>query len=64
MRLRVHDNYFDIYFQQYGNLHFGSLVDWRLFKAQAMAESALNPVAVSVAGAMGVKQLTTGVGPQ
>ena len=35
----------------------GCSVDWRWFKAQAIAESGLNPKAVSSCGAQGLMQL-------
>ena len=35
----------------------GQPLDWRWFKAQGMAESSLNPTAISPAGARGVMQL-------
>lgn len=35
----------------------GKPIDWRWFKAQAMAESGLNPKAVSRAGARGIMQM-------
>lgn len=59
VRLRVDDysNKYDDYFRHYGQRYFGPFVDWRWFKAQAVAESLLNPVAVSHANAQGVMQL-------
>lgn len=54
---RKYSNCYDSYFNSYGTLIFGDLVDWSWFKAQAIAESALDPDALSVAGAIGVMQL-------
>ena len=54
------NNCYDIYFKMYTPVFFGQRVDWRWFKAMAMAESALNPAAVSPVGAVGVMQLMPG----
>lgn len=51
------DNWFDVYFRQYGTQYGGPHIDWLWFKSQAMAESGLNPEAKSSAGAIGVMQL-------
>ncbi len=48
---------FDEAFQKYAARYFGPGFDWRWFKAQAIAESGLNPQAVSQAGARGLMQL-------
>jgi membrane-bound lytic murein transglycosylase MltF len=48
---------FDDTFRKYSKRFFGPAFDWRLFKAQAMAESGLDPDATSDAGARGVMQL-------
>lgn len=53
----MRENWYDTYFREYGTTSAGVLIDWRWFKAQAIAESALNPEAVSPAGAIGVMQL-------
>jgi membrane-bound lytic murein transglycosylase F len=53
---RLADRY-DNSFRKYSKRFFGPGFDWRLFKAQAMAESGLNPAALSAAGAKGVMQL-------
>lgn len=50
-------NCYDIYFKGNAATSFGSLVDWRWMKAMAIAESGLDPEAVSKAGAVGVMQL-------
>lgn len=57
--LRVDDysNKYDDYFRHYAQRYFGPFVDWRWFKAQAVAESLLDPKALSTAGARGVMQL-------
>jgi membrane-bound lytic murein transglycosylase F len=44
-------------FRKYSKRFFGPGVDWRLFKAQGLAESGLNPDAVSRVGARGIMQL-------
>ena len=48
---------YDEYFHKYSKRYFGPGFDWRLFKAQAMAESDLKPTARSSAGARGLMQL-------
>lgn len=53
MTLSKRPGRFDSLFQIYGD-HHG--VDWQLLKAQAMAESALDPRAVSRVGASGLAQ--------
>lgn len=52
----VTDRY-DETFQKYAKRYFGPGFDWRLFKAQSMAESNLNPDAKSRVGARGLMQL-------
>src|SRR5512144_831567 len=48
--LRVDDysTKYDDYFRHYSQRYFGPFVDWRWFKAQAVAESLLNPQAHSI----------------
>ena len=56
----VVDSYSDEYdelFRHYARRFFGPFVDWRWFKAQAVAESFLNEKAVSPVGARGLMQL-------
>ena len=48
---------YDDTFQKYSKRYFGVGYDWRLFKAQAMTESNLNPAAKSWVGARGIMQL-------
>ena len=48
---------YDQYFTKYAKRFFGPGVDWRLFKAQAVAESHLDPTATSRVGAQGVMQI-------
>jgi membrane-bound lytic murein transglycosylase MltF len=48
---------YDEYFRKYAKRYFGIGFDWRLFKAQGMAESQLNPTARSWVGARGIMQL-------
>ena len=48
---------YDDTFRKYTKRHFGPGFDWTLFKAQAMAESDLNPNARSRVGARGLMQL-------
>ena len=53
---RVTERY-DPTFRKYAKRFFGVGFDWRLFKAQAMTESRLNPLAQSQVGARGIMQL-------
>ena len=48
---------YDATFRKYSKRYFGIGHDWRVFKAQAMAESEMNPNAVSWVGARGLMQL-------
>lgn len=50
-------NRYDDTFRKYTKRFFGIGFDWRLFKAQAIVESNLNPTARSRAGARGIMQL-------
>ena len=52
----VTDRYDDT-FRKYSKRFFGPAFDWRLFKAQGMAESNLDPQAKSWVGARGIMQL-------
>ena len=52
-----HMERFDAAFRRYTKRYFGVGFDWRHFKAQAMAESDLNPLARSPVGARGLMQL-------
>ena len=48
---------YDDTFSKYSKRYFGPAFDWRIFKAQGMAESNLDPKARSQVGARGVMQL-------
>jgi membrane-bound lytic murein transglycosylase F len=48
---------FDPHFRKYAKRYFGPNVDWRWFKAQGIAESALKDTAKSHAGAKGLMQI-------
>jgi len=55
--LRRNPDRYDDTFRKYSKRYFGVGFDWRLFKAQGMAESNLNPEARSGVGARGIMQL-------
>jgi len=48
---------YDEIFRKYSKQYFGVGFDWKVFKAQAMTESNLNPEAKSWVGAKGLMQL-------
>ncbi len=48
---------YDRYFSKYSKRYFGPGFDWRYFKAQAVAESRLQPKAKSHVGASGIMQI-------
>lgn len=50
-------NRYDPFFRKYTKRYFGPAFDWRLFKAQGMAESRLDTAARSRSGARGIMQL-------
>jgi membrane-bound lytic murein transglycosylase F len=50
------DRYDDV-FRKYSKRYFGVAYDWRVFKAQGMAESNLDTAATSYVGARGIMQL-------
>jgi soluble lytic murein transglycosylase-like protein len=47
---------YDLAFKRWGDFYF-AFEDWRWFKCQGMAESNLNPKALSWCGAMGIMQI-------
>ncbi len=51
------ENRYDDTFRKYSKHHFGPSFDWRLFKAQGLAESNLDSLAKSGVGARGIMQL-------
>jgi membrane-bound lytic murein transglycosylase MltF len=52
-----HLDRYDETFRKYSKRFFGAAYDWRVFKAQGLAESNLNPRATSWVGARGIMQL-------
>lgn len=48
---------YDGLFQHYARRHFTAVVDWRWFRAQAIAESSLRAHALSSSGAIGIMQI-------
>ncbi|TNF97778.1 MAG: murein transglycosylase [Gammaproteobacteria bacterium] len=50
-------NEYDGHFRKYSKRYFGPNIDWHWFKAQGIAESALNSKAKSSAGAKGIMQI-------
>jgi membrane-bound lytic murein transglycosylase F len=48
---------YDPHFRKYAKHYFGPGLDWQWFKAQAIAESGLNPKAKSANGARGIMQI-------
>ena len=53
----IHVDTYDSFFRKYSERYFGPDFDWRIFKAQAIVESKLDPNAVSEAGAIGLMQI-------
>jgi membrane-bound lytic murein transglycosylase F len=51
---------YDPHFQKYSKRYFGADFDWRWWKAQAIAESALDSTAKSWCGAQGLMQIMPG----
>ena len=51
------DGRYDDAFRKYAKRYFGPGFDWRIFKAQGMAESGLDSAARSRVGARGIMQL-------
>ena len=54
---KIANDKYDKYFQKYSKRYFGPAMDWKIFKAQAFAESNLDPDAKSWVGAKGLMQL-------
>jgi len=54
---RIPSDKYDSYFKKYAKRYFSVAFDWKLFKAQGMAESGLSPGARSWVGARGIMQL-------
>jgi membrane-bound lytic murein transglycosylase MltF len=54
---RVPSDRYDGWFKKYTKRYFGIGFDWKMFKAQGMAESGLSPTAKSWVGARGIMQL-------
>ena len=52
-----HFSKYDGTFKKYSKRFFGPGFDWKIFKAQGIAESGLTPDAVSQVGARGIMQL-------
>ena len=52
-----HHKKYDQHFRKYSKRFFGAGFDWHYFKAQAVAESNLNPQAKSWVGAQGIMQI-------
>jgi membrane-bound lytic murein transglycosylase F len=55
--VRIPTTRYDDYFRKYSKRYFGPGFAWRVFKAQAMAESGLDSTALSAVGAQGLMQL-------
>ena len=60
MAQQVDRDRYDEVFRKYSKRFFGVGFDWEYFKAQGMAESGLEPSAVSRVGARGIMQLMPG----
>lgn len=56
-KMRVPSTRYDDYFRKYSKRYFGPGFAWRVFKAQAMAESGLDSTARSAVGARGLMQI-------
>ena len=54
---RTHFSDYDSIFKKYSKRYFGVDQDWKIFKAQGIAESGLNPKAISWVHARGIMQL-------
>ena len=57
VKLKHWTDKYDHHFKKYSKRYFGPQKDWHWFKAQAIAESGLDPKARSKAGALGIMQI-------
>ena len=55
--MKNHTTEYDPFFIEYSAKYFGTVFDWRWFRAQAIAESRIDQSAVSWCGAKGIMQL-------
>jgi membrane-bound lytic murein transglycosylase F len=56
-RAQEYNKKYDLYFYKYSKMYFGLGLDYKYFKSQAIAESALKPYVVSPVGAIGLMQI-------
>lgn len=60
----IYSTRYDEHFEKYSKRYFGADFDWRWWKAQSMAESALDSTAQSYCGAQGIMQIMPGTWKQ